>query len=125
MSEFINVMKKIDTICDYYDHDCHACPLFVDSKFCNEMVFEMPEKVEEIVSKWQPDIYPTLLELLHHVAMRMPKREDGKDWRNIPLNELVRQRLPRSVAEEWGIIPINECGLTKYVEEDEMESEWR
>ena len=122
MSDFANVMKKINTICDYYGRDCDACPLFNKGKLCNEMIFEAPEKVDEIVSQWQPDIYPTILELLHLIAMHMPKREDGKDWRNIPLNELVRQRLPRDVAEEWGIIPINECGLTKYVG---AESEWR
>lgn len=125
MSDFVDVMKKIDAICNYYNHDCDACPLFIKNKFCNETIFEMPEKVNEIVSKWQPDIYPTILEILYHIAAYLPKRVDGKEWRNMPLNELVRQRLPRIIAKEWDIVPINECGLTKYVEEDEMGSEWR
>ena len=125
MSDFVDVMKKVDTICDYYNRDCHACPLFINGKFCNEAIFEMPEKVDEVVSKWQPDIYPTILEIVHHISTHLPTREDGKSWLNIPISEVLNQRLPRDIAEEWDIVPINEGGLTKYVDDEEMESEWR
>lgn len=123
MSNFVDVMKKINSMCDYYADDCSECPL--GKIGCNDALFKEPEKVEEIVSKWQPDIYPTLLEIVHHIAAHLPPREDGKSWLNVPIREVLNQRLPRDIAEDWGIMPINECGLTKYVEEDEIGSEWR
>ena len=71
-------------------------------------------------------VYPTVLELVHYIANRMPERKDGKVWaRDIPLHELVMERIPEEVAEELGLIPINACGLNEYVEEEEKGSEWR
>lgn len=122
MSDFADVMRKINKMCNYYEHTCPDCPFRGD---CDHLIFQEPEKVDEVVAKWQPDIYPTILELVHHIATHLRPREDEKSWFKVPVEEILRQRLPRKLANDWNIAPINECGLTKYVEDDEMESEWR
>ena len=114
MASFIEVNKKFKQICEYYrenEKGCQACP-FETSCFDPP---DNPEKTEEIIMNWQPDIYPTILELIHYIAA------DISDGLTMPLSELVMKRIPADKAEELGLIPINECGLTKY----EDGSEWR
>ena len=124
MASFVEVTEKFNKICDYYggtEKGCTACPLMND---CYDTPAN-PKKVEEIVMNWQPNIYPTILELIRHIAEYLPAREDGKHWYDIPLSELVLNRIPEEVAKKFDIMPINACGLNKYVDDDEMESEWR
>lgn len=124
MGNFVEVNEKFKEICDHYFNDsgCQSCPL-VDN--CYDPP-ENPQKVEEIVMNWKPaNIYPTIFELIQYMAGYLPARKDGKHWYEVPLNELTRNRIPEEIAKKFGIMPINACGLNKYVDDDEMESEWR
>ena len=132
MAEFKEVVKKWREMCDYHfndDNGCKNCPL--ENSLCDPTVMtqEELEKAEEIVMNYNYEVpvYPTILELVHYIANRLPAREDGRDWaHDIPISELVMERIPYEVAEEFNLIPINECGLHKYVEnEDIPPSEWR
>ena len=123
MASFVEVTEKFKKICDYYFNTdgCDNCPLVNN---CYDVPAN-PKKVEEIVMRWQPNIYPTILELIRYIAEYLPAREDGKRWYDVPLSELVHNRLPEEVAKKFAIMPINACGLNKYVEEDDIGSEWR
>lgn len=132
MAEFKEVVQNWHDICSEhsgpYRSHCSECPL---SDVCSFIMSKMDEEqasmIEERVMKYAKTapIYPTILELIHYIANRMPERKDGKIWaRDIPLHELVMEHIPDEVAEELGLVPINACGLNKYVEEGE-ESEWR
>ena len=132
MAEFKEVIQAWHNICSEhskpYGSHCSECPLndvceFIMSKMDKEQASMIEEKVMKY-AKATP-IYPTILELVHYIANHMPERKDGKVWaRDIPLHELVMERIPDEVAEELGLVPINACGLREYVEEGE-ESEWR
>lgn len=129
MAEFKDVIRNWNNVCHTYfddEHGCMHCPL---KKGCDPMAMtdEELEEAEKIVMKYQAPIYPKLIDLIHYIAVRMPPRNDGKEWaRDIPLYELVQEHIPDEVAEELGLVPINECGLTKYLDKDELEvSEWR
>lgn len=68
-----------------------------------------------MVRKQEP-IYPTILEFLQIIAEEIPNGQ------NMSLQELVKHNLPAKKAKEFGIIPLNICGMTKYVtEEDKAE----
>ena len=124
MASFVEVTEKFNKICDYYsdtEQGCTACPLMND---CYDTPAN-PKRVEEIVMNWQPNVYPTILELIRYAAECLPAREDGKRWYDVPLGELVHNRIPEEVAKKFGIMPINACGINKYVEEDDIGSEWR
>lgn len=103
--------------------NCEDCP--VGQYGCNPLeAIENLDKVEDILTKWAAEnpkkIYPTVLDILRYIGNHIP---GGRD---MPLNELVKYQIPEEVANEFGIMPINECGLTKYVTDDEeVESEWR
>jgi hypothetical protein len=104
--------------------DCGECP--VGKYGCNPMeTADHLDEVEKALIEWDKEhpekIYPTILEVLRYIAMHI------QNGTNLPLNELVKLRMPEEVAKEFGIVPINECGLSKYVLEDEEEvkSEWR
>lgn len=102
--------------------DCEDCP--VCNYGCNPLeASEFLDQVEDELTAWAAThpkkIYPTILELLRYIAKFIP------NGTNMPLNELVKLRLPEDVAEEFGIVPINECGLNKYDDDEEVESEWR
>ena len=130
MAEFKDVIQNWHKMCEHYFNDpkgCEKCPLF---KNCDIMVMtdEELKNVEETVMNFNPEapIYPTILELIHYIANRLPERKDGKVWaRDIPISDLVMERIPYEVAEEFGLLPINMCGLHKYVDEEEDVSEWR
>ena len=120
--EFQKVIYEFDRMCG--EVKCEDCKLF---KECNStLILTHPKRVEEVVTEWakqNPEpVYPTILELIRHIAAYLPDREDGKSWLNeIPTSELVLQRIPKAAAKELGLVPINECGLDEYCEE----SEWR
>ena len=120
--EFQKVIYELNRMCD--EIKCENCKLFEE---CNSnLPLTHPKRVEEVVTEWakqNPEpVYPTILELIRHIAAYLPDREDGKSWVNdIPVSELVLLRIPGKAAEELGLVPINECSLDKYYEE----SEWR
>lgn len=67
-------------------------------------------------ARGQEPIYPTILEFLQTIADEIPNGQ------NMSLQELVKHNLPAKKAREFGIMPLNMCGLTKYVtEEDKAE----
>ena len=113
MASFIEVNKKFKQICEYY-HENGGCPACSLKASCFNPP-DNPEKTEEMIMNWQPDVYPTILELIHYIAADIP------DGLIMPLSELVMKRIPADKAEELGLVPINEGGLTKY----EDGSEWR
>lgn len=124
MVSFVEVNEKFKEICNYYfnsENECQFCPL-VDN--CYDPPAN-PKKTEEIIMNWQPNIYPTILELIRYIAEYLPTREDNKRWYDIPLSELVHNRIPEEIAKKFDIMPINACGLNKYIDNNEMESEWR
>lgn len=124
MAEFVKVIRKAKEICDYYYNDiegCKRCPL--EEKFCGDFPKD-PKEVEDVVLSWEKKIYPTILELVRYIAQDLPL-EKGQRWQDIPLNQLVNYRISEKTAKEFNIMPINACGLTKYVDDEEMESEWR
>ena len=124
MAEFVKVINKAKEICDYYYNDtdgCGNCPL--GEKYCFDFPKE-PKEIEETILSWEKKIYPTILELIRYIAQELPL-EEGQRWYDIPLNELVSYRIPEKIAKEFGIMPINENGLTKYIDEEDLKSEWR
>lgn len=54
MSEFVEVMKQRERICEFYD--CENCPIssFVNrtEKHCSSYMSENPQEAEEIIMKW-------------------------------------------------------------------------
>jgi hypothetical protein len=123
MAEFVKVINKAKEICDYYynTEGCKRCPL--GGKYCCDFP-KNPKEVEDIVLSWEKKVYPTILEVVRYITQDLPL-EEGQRWYDIPLNQLVNYRIPEKTAKEFNIMPINECGLTKYVDDEEMESEWR
>jgi len=111
--QFKEIIDKTKKICDYYEDECENCPI---NNYCDHLLTLNPNEIEDfenLVSKWQPNIYPTLLELIHYMF---------PDKKNMQLHEIVRLRIPEKIAKEFGIIPINEGGLNKYTD---FGSEWR
>lgn len=128
--ELKKLVEEFNRMVDFYD-DSTECPFYEETGYTDWedwWIFgsENPEKFEQIIQDFVKEhpapIYPTILELLRYIALSL-----GSEYTNMPLNELVKLRLPQEIAEEWGILPINECGLTKHVDEyeDVNESEWR
>jgi len=127
MAEFRDVVEKWQSICKDYV-ECDGCPLQSVCDSVPAMTEKQIEKIEETIMKYAKSapVYPTILELVHYIANRMPARKDGKVWaRDIPLHELVMERVPYEVAEELGLVPLNECALRKYADDDIGGSEWR
>lgn len=124
MSTFVEVNEKAKKICDYYFNSEKGCQTCILKDDCYDIPAN-PKEVEELIMNWQPNIYPTILELIRYIVEYLPAREDGKRWYDIPLSELVHNRIPAEVAKKFDIMPINACGLNKYVDDDKMESEWR
>ena len=119
--KFSELVKEFDRMCEFYDDETEN-PFYKETDSTNWEDWWVlgsyePEKFEEIVATFSKEhpapIYPTIMDLLRHIAGYI-----GPEYVNKPLNELVKEQIPQEVAEEWGIMPINECGLTKY-------SEWR
>jgi len=131
--EFQKVMEEFERMCDFYDqkNELYCSPLYKETgsesweDWCT-YASTYPEEFESIVTKWAQQhpkpVYPTIGGLVAHMKNYLPERKDGKHWDSVSFEELLRQEVPKEVAEELGIVPINECGLNKYVEE---ESEWR
>lgn len=125
---FKETVEEFDRMCEFYDDETEN-PFYeeTDSDEWEDwwmMAGYHPEKFNEIVEKFSHDhpkpIYPTLNQVLQHLLNCY--NFSSKDvalffdcYGDKPISE--------EVAREFGIMPINECGLTKYC--DEGESEWR
>ena len=64
MAEFVEVIKKYNKMCNYYDCCEHGCPLYefnpetsIDS--CLRMVKRRPTDVEKLIINWSEPQYPT------------------------------------------------------------------
>lgn len=124
MAEFKKVMEEYRRMCkSFVDESCDKCPLNTkEFGFCDDVENMDLDEFEDIVMTWSkenpPEIYPTLneviLNLIHFYNPHYSTIEGGlRDFGNTPIS--------KELAERFGILPINMCGLTKYVEE----SEWR
>ena len=125
--DFQTLNTTFDRMCRFYEDEPTECPFYTITgseeweDWYMHGAFE-PEEFEHVVTEWAKEhpipIYPTFLELIHYIV------NHGEDTSLIGLNidELLDRRIPDAAAEELGLVPINECGLTKYCED---ESEWR
>ena len=120
MAEFKNVILEAARLCDHYFNEkggCDSCPL--EDLHCDN-IFRLNEnelvEYEDIVigfSRNHPQpIYPTYRELIRSMLGANDEHE---------IEDILDKRIPEDAAKKFGIVPINECGLTKYVEG----SEWR
>lgn len=107
MAEFKEVVERYKKICEYYfPGGCERCPFWPNMNCC-DMNFKA-EEIEKITMEWQPDIYPTILEIVHYIMNEIPNSE------SMSMTEILNQRIPEKVAKEFGIVPLNINGVTKY-----------
>ena len=117
MAEFKKVIEEWRRMCGSFDENCNKCPLL---KYCNPET----KAFEDIVMTWSkenpPEIYPTLNDVLTSIINFYSTKLNTN---NIQLFfDLYKDKqIPKELAEKFGILPINMCGLNKYVED----SEWR
>lgn len=120
MADFKKVILEANRLCDYYfDHGgCDSCPL---SNYKCDNIFRLDEnelvEYEDIVMEFSRNyprpIYPTYRELIRSMLGENDEHE---------IENILDKRIPEDTAKKFGIVPINECGLSKYVDES---SEWR
>lgn len=55
MAEFVDIMKKLDVICNEHANKCGDCPLWEASQHlsCRTYMLKNPEKAEKIIREWQ------------------------------------------------------------------------
>ena len=121
--DFQTLKATFDRMCSFYKNKTEDCPFTTitgSDEWDDWYLFGAyePEQFEQVVTEWVKEhpapIYPTFLEFVTYLA-----RKDNKGQLvNLPISELMNRRIPDAAAEELGLVPINECGLTKYVEED-------
>jgi len=109
MADFVKVMNKFNKMCS---NGCENCDLVN----CIDEARIDPENFERTVMRWQEPIYPTIFEVLQTIADEIP------NGRNMPLHELIKHNFPANKAKEFGIMPLNVCGLTKYVTEEDNDN---
>lgn len=105
--ELKDAVNIYNHICDNFVDDCSGCPFSeANVKCCNPFDNKLDEEEivrwENIADEWQKNhkaIYPTYRDLIHYIM-------DHTNDLNKPISE--------EFAEEFNIMPINECGLTKY-----------
>lgn len=129
MAEFKKVIEEYRRMCKFFvDESCDKCPLNYETfGFCDDVENMDLDEFEDIVMTWSKEnpkpVYPTLNELIQHIA----NNYNENNIKTVPKDTSVfckmygDKSIPENVAKEFGILPINMCGLTKYTEE----SEWR
>ena len=129
--DFVKVMREAKRMYKFYEgENMHKTDFFKEGHVLTlegwlEFGFENPERFQEIVKAWSDanprPIYPSFRELIQYMC-DISGRPDL--YTKLPAAELLDAEVPPQAAEQYGLMPLNECGLTKYVEGD-MESEWR
>lgn len=123
MAEFKKVMEERRRMCSFIKGNCTRCRLYYIN--CNPSDDVDLDEFENIVMTWSKEnpkpIYPTLNELIQHIA----NNYNANNIKTVPKDTSVfckmygDKPIPENVAKEFGILPINMCGLNKYVEESE------
>lgn len=119
--EFQKVILEAARLCDHYFNEnggCDNCPL---EMFHCDNIFRLDEnelaEYEDIVMEFSRNyprpIYPTYRELIRSMLGENDEHE---------IENILDKRIPENTAKKFGIVPINECGLSKYVDGS---SEWR
>lgn len=113
--EFHFVIDEFNRMCNSI-RDCQKhCPFYERCKVNDTeyFVFSNPEEFEKLVVAWSKEhpkpIYPTYGEVIN----AMLGFEDHQAIHMDP--EIFNKEISEEVAKKFNIMPINECGLTKYV----------
>jgi len=118
MAEFKKVMEEYRRMCDSFSEQCDECPLL---EYCSPEA----EDFEDIVMTWSkenpPEVYPTLDDIFADILNFYDTKLTTRDIQ-LFYDIYGNKQIPKELAEKYGILPINMCGLNKYVDE---ESEWR
>lgn len=111
MAEFKEVMKQYKRMCNTYPQ-CDGCPFKTELEWgcCRLEVLTEEEELdiwETTVMEWarnhKEPVYPTIRELVNYIMNKIPGESVSYET-----------RIPADIAKEFNIMPINECGLTKY-----------
>ena len=113
--EFHFVIDEFSRMCNsIYDCQKH-CPLYEQCKEgdAEYFAFSHPKEFEDYVMAWSKEnpkpIYPTYGEVIN----AMLALEDHRPIHMDP--EMFNKEISEEGAKKFNIMPINACGLTKYV----------
>ena len=126
MAEFKKVMEECRRMCDSIKGGCTGCELYKDGYAnCNPSDNVDLDEFEDIVMTWSkenpPEVYPTLDDIFTDIINFYDTKLTTRDIQ-LFYDIYGNKQIPKELAEKYGILPINMCGLNKYVDE---ESEWR
>ena len=118
--EFKEFAKQFARMARECEHEDNPFNNEADSDYVEDWLvwaINHPDEAEDFVSTWVKEnpelIYPMFMDVMEDMLSNHPELND------LTLNEVMRQRVPQDVAVRYGIAPLNDCGLSKYV------SEWR
>lgn len=125
MAEFKKVMEECRRMCDSIKGGCTGCGLYEDGNAnCNPSDDVDLDEFEDIVMTWSkenpPEVYPTLDDIFTDIINFYDTKLTTRDVQ-LFYDIYGNKQIPKELAEKYGILPINMCGLNKYVDE----SEWR
>lgn len=113
--EFHFVIKEFNRMCGLIYNCQKDCPFYEkckDDEIC-DMIIENPEEFEDFVMTWSKKnpkpVYPTYGEVLNAMLALEDHQPIHMD------SEIFNKEISEEVAKKFNIMPINECGLTKYV----------
>lgn len=119
--EYQQLNKEFSRMSRYYADKPYECPFY---KITGSSEWEdwylhgafEPSEFEDVVTEWSKQhprpIYPTFWELIQWIV----DHSNDPLLKELEIHELLDERVPDAAAEELGIVPINECDLTKYSE---------
>lgn len=122
---FNEIVEEFDRMCEFYDDETEN-PFYEETNSDDWEDWWMwgiyhTRSFNEIVEKFSREhpkpIYPTIGELVSHIVADLC---DDCGYPYTDWNDIKSLRIPEDKAKELGLVPINECGLTKY-----EGSEWR
>jgi len=125
MAEFKKVMEECRRMCDSIKGGCTGCRLYENGNAnCNPSDDVDLDEFENIVMTWSkenpPEVYPTLDDIFTDIINFYDTNLTTRDVQ-LFYDIYGKKQIPKELAEKFGILPINMCGLNKYVDE----SEWR
>ena len=115
--KFIRTFNRMDNMCIMTDKP-NPFEEITSSSYMEDWltwICDNPAAAEKIIEDWLKEhpepIYPTFFEVIQDMISENPELRDVK------ISDLMHYRVPDNAAERWGITPINEGGLEKYVKE--------